>query len=199
MDATTSRTNAAIPRWQRRLGRGRWVSIRPIERTDAPGLSDFYAGLSRETLHRRFLGSPPIDDDELGARFASRSGLVAVLAERGPNDGAIVGHACIEADGGGAAEVAFVVADAFQRRGVGRQLVRGAVALAGSMGLVRLTASLFLGNVAMRQLLCHAGCGVVRDEIDAGVEELTLALPASRGRPRLRAGRTAHRTAAYPR
>jgi hypothetical protein len=74
--------------------RDRWVSIRPIELTDAAGLSDFYARTSPES-RRRFLSCSRLSEAALGRRFThpGGEGFLAVVDEAGPNDGAIVAHA----------------------------------------------------------------------------------------------------------
>ena len=177
MDAVTSHIRARPARGERTDG-DRWVSIRPIERTDGPGLSDFYAGLSAESRRRRFLGSGCPDVVELARAFTARDGegFVAILAERGPNDGAIVGHATLQPDGRGAAEVAFAVADELQGMGIGHRLMEAVLAAARSAGLRRLSASMFADNAAMGRLLRGVPADIVSDAIDAGVEEIELAI-----------------------
>jgi len=161
------------------LDRDRWVSIRPIEHADAPGLSDFYARLSTESSRRRFLSYGRQVPMDLIATFASGIGLVGILREPGPNDGAVIAHASLDADGVGSAEVAFAIADDLQGRGIGSSLMREAVDLARTRGLRRLTATLFVDNAPMRRILRNAGCEVVADDIEAGTEEITLGVGAT--------------------
>jgi RimJ/RimL family protein N-acetyltransferase len=177
MDAIASHA-PPFPHRGEGIGADRWVSIRPIERTDAPGLSDFYAGLSPESRRRRFLSSGRRSGAELARAFTQLDGegFVAILRQRGPNDGAIVGHATFQPDGTGAAEVAFAVADELQGRGIGRLLMGAILAEARAAGLQRLNATLFANNAAMRRLLRGAEGSVVSDVIDTGVEEIVLAV-----------------------
>ena len=179
MNATATHARSSDPR-RVDIDPGRWVSIRPIERSDAAGLSDFYASLSRESRRRRFLGEGSQDLAPLIATFteAGSTGLVGVLREPGARDGIIVAHASVQPDGTGGGEVAFAVADALQGHGAGRVLTAAALDLARSIGLTRVSASLFADNAAMRHLLHPAGCSVLSDSIDLGVEELTLGLVA---------------------
>lgn len=158
------------------IGRDRWVSIRPIERTDAPGLSEFYAGLSRESKRRRFLSLGNPSNRDLTRMFTEREGegFVGILDQPGPRDGAVVAHASVQPDGHGGAEVAFAVADELQGRGVGGLLVEAALELARRQRLRCLSATLLPDNVPMRRLLRGAGCEVVSDLTDAGVEEIAL-------------------------
>jgi GNAT superfamily N-acetyltransferase len=156
---------------------GRWVMIRPIERSDASGLSDFYASLSPESRRRRFLGSAPrLDGDVLRAFADEGEGFVGILGERGPRDGAVVAHASVQSVGGGEAEIAFAVADELQGRGIGRQLMPMALELARARGLRTATATLLAENVPMRRLVQRADLPIVADHLDAGVEEITLSL-----------------------
>lgn len=170
------------------IDRDRWVSIRPIERTDAAGLSHFYAGLSRESKRRRFLSFGNPSDRALAHMFTDREGegFVGILNESGPRDGAVVAHASVQPDGHGGAEVAFAVADELQGHGVGTLMAQVAVELARRRGLRRLSATLLPDNVPMRRLLRGAGCEVVSDVIDAGAEEIALGVTpfsASASRP----------------
>ena len=178
MSAIASHNRSSLRR-RVSLDRDRWVSIRPIERTDASGLSGFYAGLSTESSRRRFLSYGRQVPMDLILTFAAGTGLVGILREAGPKDGAVVAHASVDADAAGSGEVAFAVADDLQGRGLGSALMRQVVELARARGLRRLTATLFADNAPMRRILRNAGCEVVADEIDAGTEEITLGVAAT--------------------
>ena len=86
------------------------IAIRPIRRTDATGLADFYARLTPESRRRRFLGGTMPATDLVSA-LAKEPGMVAVLRESGACEGKIVAHASVQLDGHHGAEVAFAVAD----------------------------------------------------------------------------------------
>lgn len=175
MDAIRSHTRP-IPPLRHRIDRDRWVSIRPIERADAAGLSDFYARLSPESRRRRFLGCGTRLDRDLAATFTQGEGcgFVGILDEPGPNDGAVVAHASVQPDGKDAAEIAFAVADELQGHGIGTALMKAVVQHAGRVGLRRLNAMLFAENVPMRRLLRDAGCKIRSDSVDLGIEEVAL-------------------------
>jgi acetyltransferase len=174
MNATKTRTESTSPS-REPIDDGRWISIRPIERADAPGLSDFYRRLSAESRRRRFLRCGELDPKLITAFTEPEGqGLVGILDERGPNDGAVVAHASVQPDGLGAAEMAFAVSDELQGRGIGRTLMTMAVQQARLRALRRMTATLFADNTPMRRLLRGAGLEIIADEIDAGVEEIEL-------------------------
>jgi acetyltransferase len=151
------------------------VAIRPVRRSDATGLVDFYARLTAESRRRRFLtGSIP--DPEFIASLAGDPGLVAIFDESATRHGAIVAHASVQPDGHHGAEIAFAVADEFQGHGVGRRLVSRALHLARELGADRASATLLAGNIPMRHLLRAAGQPVKGDCIEAGTEEIDLDL-----------------------
>jgi acetyltransferase len=175
MSATTLPTRADDPE-RIRIDSGRWVSIRPIERIDASGLADFYARLSPASCRQRFMCASPSPSPASIARLTAADGIVAVLGEAGPNDGAIVGHASIHPDGSGAAEVAFAVADELQGRGLGTRLVAATVARARQSHLRRLSVVLYADNGRMRRAFRTIGLPILTDEIDAGTEEIAVDL-----------------------
>ena len=175
MQATEPQTRTSETR-REPLEYGRWVSIRPIEPADAAGLSAFYAALSPESARRRFW-SARRPTEEVLRRFTDpdAGGVVAVMGESGPEDGAIVGHGSVQPCGDGEVELAFAVADAYQGRGIGTRLMRAALEEARRLGAHRVTATMLIDNARMRQLLRGAGWPIVADRLDAGVEEITLA------------------------
>jgi RimJ/RimL family protein N-acetyltransferase len=127
---------------------------------------------------RRFLGWGSSSPHDLAKAFTEPEGegFVAVLGHAGPDDGAIVAHASVQPDGRGAAEIAIAVADELQGHHIGTALMAKAVGHARRIGLRRLSATWFTDNAPMRRLLRGAGCEIVSDEIDAGTEEMTLAV-----------------------
>jgi len=174
MDTITARSPRHRPQSMRRPALRR-VSIRPIEPSDADDLSDLYCSLSPESRRSRFLGL--VSDEAIRAmarRLSDAPGLVAVVVERGPRDGALVGHIALLPTAPGRAELAIVVSDALQGRGIGTRLVRAATDEARRSGLRRLVASTFTDNTRMRRLLVHAGWPMERDVIDGCVEEIEL-------------------------
>ncbi|HEX2765074.1 MAG TPA: GNAT family N-acetyltransferase [Candidatus Limnocylindria bacterium] len=175
MNPRTARLQASRRLGSVRLDPARRVSIRQIDAFDRPALAAFYAGLSPESVRRRFLGRRELTDADIDAMVAD-DGLVAVLSARGPDDGQIVGHAQLSAVDADTVEAAFAVRDDLQGRGIGRALVDAAIGHARRRGWRRLTADTFVDNVAMRRLLRGAGCRVERDLLDGGVEEIVLRL-----------------------
>ena len=155
------------------------VTIRPIEAVDADGLSTFYASLSAESRALRFLGASRGISQAEAMRFASvdrmvDDGFVAVVAEAGPDDGLIVGHATLTSGGYRPPEIAFAVADAWQRRGLGTALLQAVIDAAKRRGIARLVAVVRADNVAMRRLLARAGWSSRITALDGSTMDVEL-------------------------
>ena len=128
------------PRTHRvRLHSGDWVSIRPLCPQDAPALATAVERLSALSRYRRFHSALPRLTDEMITYFTEidhhdHEALVAVLPGTG---GIIVGVARFIRDPAhpDTAEVAVVVADSWQRRGLGTVLLRRLARRANEVGI----------------------------------------------------------------
>ena len=136
---------------------GNPLSVRPIVPGDAAGLVEFHEGLSPETSYRRYFSSHrhliPAEVHHLTeVDYIDRLALLAL------RDGRIVGVARYdrlpEAD---EAEVAFVVTDAEQGRGIGSLLLDRLATAARSRGIRRLRAQTLVGNTPMLAVFCGSG------------------------------------------
>jgi ribosomal protein S18 acetylase RimI-like enzyme len=130
------------------------VTIRPLRDGDTATVAAVFAALGPASRVRRFGGAKPrLSDAELAvlARVdADHHSLVAYA------DGAPVALAQLVRHGR-AAEVAFAVADAQQRRGIGSQLARLLAADARAAGIVELTATVCGDNPRAVSLLRRCG------------------------------------------
>jgi RimJ/RimL family protein N-acetyltransferase len=147
--------------------------IRPIAATDGASLDRFHEGLSDETTRMRFFVLHPHLTPSEVDRFVhvdhhDREALVAIA------DDEIVGVGRFErlADSNDA-EVAFVVTDMWQGRGVGTSLFTALVERARSEGVERLVAETLGDNHRMLAVFHHAG-HVVESSIEAGVIRVVL-------------------------
>jgi RimJ/RimL family protein N-acetyltransferase len=132
------------------------VQVRAVRRSDAPRLERFYAGLSPEARHHRFLATRLGISSAEAASFACvdherREGFVAIRREHG-HAGPIVGHLCLEPAGDQRVEFAIVVADAAQHQHVGTTLLAAGLAWAEAHGVLDLEAITEVDNVAMLHL-----------------------------------------------
>jgi RimJ/RimL family protein N-acetyltransferase len=77
------------------------------------------------------------------------------------------------APGSSTAEVAFVVDDGWQRRGLGAMLLRRLVERAAQLGITRLEADTLATNTAMQAVFRHAGLPVSM-RLEHGVVHVTI-------------------------
>jgi GNAT superfamily N-acetyltransferase len=159
------------------------AAIRPVDPAELAALGDFFAGLSVESRHFRFFA--PVRPshgllDLLAGGPAHVDAIVAVV------DGVIVGHA-MAADlperaypcDGRATDIGVVVADAWQRKGLGATLMRALIARAQARGVTALAMDVLPGNRrALGMILGHwpdAAVGHSPDGLD-----IRITLPPSR-------------------
>jgi hypothetical protein len=151
-----------------RLRDGTSLVVRPIRPDDATALVALHARLSADTIYRRYFGVRPHLSDVVRFTHVDGRARFALVAVR---DGDLVGVARYEGAGrGNDAEIAVVVDDTLQHRGVG--------------GFTTLTAEVLSGNGAMLGLMRALGLPqrTVRDvEVTTVVTDLTaLDLPEDR-------------------
>jgi acetyl coenzyme A synthetase (ADP forming)-like protein len=167
---------------------GTTVHVRPIRPDDADDLVAFHARLSPQSVYRRFFTPHPVLRPDEVERFTTvdyrnRFALVALI------DGQLSAVARFERqDDSTQAEVAFVVEDRHQGRGVGTLLLELLAAAARERGVRRFVAETLLENAAMLAVFRDAGFPLERT-FDAGVasvsfpvEETATALAAVEGR-----------------
>ncbi|MER5429036.1 GNAT family N-acetyltransferase [Streptomyces sp. NPDC002588] len=175
---------------------GGTARIRPITVDDAERLVSFYEQVSDESKYYRFFAPYP----RLSAKdvhrfthhdFVDRVGLAATI---GGEFIATVRYDRIGADGMAAsapadeAEVAFLVQDAHQGRGVASTLLEHIAAVARERGIRRFAAEVLPANTKMIKVFTDAGYtqkrsfedGVVRLEFDLEPTERSLAVQRAR-------------------
>ena len=155
-------------RTERRDGGRAITAIRPVRPEDLAELGGFFAGLSVESRYLRFFA--PVTPthgllDLLAGRPANIDAIVAVA------DGVIVGHAmAADLRSGQATDIGVVVADAWQRRGVGAALMRALITRARARGVTSLAMDVLPGNRrVLAMILAHwpdAAVGRNPDSID---------------------------------
>jgi acetyl coenzyme A synthetase (ADP forming)-like protein len=154
------------------LADGGTVHIRPITPEDSAALLAFHSRLSDETIHLRFFSNhrhlrPDEVDRFTHVDHVQRMALVAVLHDQ------IVAVARYDGIGADEAEVAFVVEDAHQGRGLGTLLLEHLAAFARTRGIHRFIAETLVGNRRMRGVFRDAGF-VDHGQYDGGVVRVTL-------------------------
>jgi len=167
------------------VGGGLRVRLRLARPSDRDRVREFLEGLSPETRARRFLHATPIMPEAMVRHFTfydprQRLVVVATAMLGGDSLEEIVGLADVAHLGTGLAELAVVVDDDQQGRGVGRLLTEVIASLAMQQGATRLKAELLESNTAMLRLMQRLGRTVTT--VEDGVSVVYATLPAVRRR-----------------
>jgi GNAT superfamily N-acetyltransferase len=153
--------------------------IRPIEPDDKAGLSAAFERLSDESRYRRFL-SPHARLSAAELRYFTEvdhhdhEALVAIDPRTG--DGVGVARFVRHRGQRESAEVAVAVADDWQGRGIGTELLQRLADRAREEGVTRFTALALADNDPVRHLLDGLGASRVVDE-GQGTVELSVEIP----------------------
>jgi RimJ/RimL family protein N-acetyltransferase len=161
---------------------GARVTLRPIRPEDESELMALHARLSRETAYQRFLTVMPRLAPDWAHKLANvdYDRRMAILAFA--PDGELIAVARYAYDEAAReAEVAFVVQDRWQGRGLGTILLEELLAYAQARGIERFRAYVLADNVRMLKLLSHAG-EVREHRTEQGVVSL-LVVRETPGRP----------------
>ena len=153
------------------------VHLRPIRPEDADAIVAFHGKLSERTRYLRYFGPYPRIPARDLHRFThvdhrNRVALVAVLGEEIIGVGRYDRLGSTGADAADA-EVAFVVADAHQGRGIGSVLLEHLAAAARERGIKRFVAEVLAENSRMVRVFTDAGYSA-KYEYDSGVVHLTF-------------------------
>jgi RimJ/RimL family protein N-acetyltransferase len=160
------------------LRHGGQVEIRALRPSDRNALLLAAARASDRSLYRRFFGvRREFSDAEVAGfievDFKNQVALVAVSDESGHE--VIVAGARYIIVRPGMAEVAFMVVDAFQGRGIASTMLRHLAELARAAGLTAFVAEVMPDNSAMLRVLERSGLPL-RRERDSDVVHVTLEL-----------------------
>ena len=154
------------------LDDGAALRMRPIRPDDEPRLVELFHRLSPRTVYQRFFRAYDRLPDHWYHRFAhvdyrTRLALVAEQQEAGgPLLHAVARYEPGEA--GGTTEIAIVVEDAWQHRGLGTLLLDALLAAAEARGLRRFTADVLADNRPMLRILSRLA-HIRRRDLEAGV------------------------------
>jgi GNAT superfamily N-acetyltransferase len=153
----TVTTAGTIPRSEGKLGASSGFSVRPIAATDAAALLRFHARLSHRSVHLRlFYPHRELQPCEV-THLTCVDGInrAAYVVE---DDGEIIAVGRYDRlEDPCSAEVAFVVADEFQDRGLGTMLLERLTQTARRVGIGEFKASVLVENSAMLAVFHGAG------------------------------------------
>jgi acetyltransferase len=142
---------------------GATIRIRPIRPEDEPKMVRFHEKLSEETVHMRYLQNLKLDRRVAHERltricFIDYDREMALVAETMGGSEEIVAVARFsKSHGRDDAEVAVLVRDDFQRRGIGVAILQRLVEAARQEKVARLVAFMVAENFGMQKIAAKAG------------------------------------------
>ena len=137
------------------------IFLRPAKITDEPLLKDFFYGLSGESLYKRFFSARKDMphkrlQDFTAVDYSKKMVIMATVMEQDREEIIGIGQYELNSDMH-SAEVALVVADRYQGRGVGRELLSYLILLARKRGILGFTGEVLFENSGMVQLFEKMG------------------------------------------
>jgi RimJ/RimL family protein N-acetyltransferase len=152
------------------------VDVRPIRPDDEPRLVDLYSRLSQDTRYQRFFSVMqrlPPDWVHFLANVDGKRRFALVVEQ--PGDPALIAVGRYEPSAGepDVAELAVVVQDGWQGRGIGTVLMEGLLREAAAHGITRFRAYVLGQNRRMLKLL-RRSTQVVEQRTERGVVDLLL-------------------------
>lgn len=174
MDSDPSATPTLDGAWEADvlLKDGRVAQLRPIHPEDAEKLVAFYGRVSDESKYYRFFAPYPELSPRDVERFTTvdldrRVAFVVTLHDE------MIGIGRYDAVSDTAAEVAFLVEDAHQGRGVGQLLLEHLAQAGRERGIQRFTADVLPSNTRMLQVFREMGYEV-EGSVEDGVQTLAF-------------------------
>ena len=154
---------------------GTTVHVRPIRAEDEATVRAFLEGLSAESIGFRFFGAPSLEWAtrwSLDVDYADRFGLVAVTGD----PPAVVAHAAYVRMNERKAEIAFLVADAWQERGMSTIMLAQLAEVANHHGITTFVAEVLPHNHRMIGVFRASGFPV---DMRATPDAIEIELPTS--------------------
>jgi len=153
------------------------IALRPVRMSDEPLLKDFFYSLSDESIFKRFISVRKDMPHERLQNFTAidytnEMVILAVLRKEEKEEVIAIGQYGID-EPTHTAEVALVVRDKYQQRGVGTEMLTYLTFLAKRRGLLGFTAEVLMGNTPMMRLFEKMGFEMHR-VIEEGVYELKM-------------------------
>jgi ribosomal protein S18 acetylase RimI-like enzyme len=165
---------------------GRKVLIRPIRITDERKLQELFYRLSNESTYQRFFHFKKTHPHQemLSLVDPGDANAVALVASSRDDDtGTLVGMARYDVDPATLlADVAFVVDDAWQHRGLGKALMARMIEVGKSHALAGFSADVLSSNQGMLGVF-HASGLNIESRREGGVIHVTMKFPPASSIP----------------
>ncbi len=154
------------------LDDGTLISFRAMNPTDEPGTRDLFYSLSQETVYYRYMSHMKRIPRKQLQNFVyvdhrNEVAIVGTLPEAWGEEIIAIGRYYLDQKTN-RAEVAFVVRDDWQDRGIGTFILKHLVNIAKRSGIAGFTAEVLRDNKAMQNVFNHSGLKV-RSRLSEGV------------------------------
>jgi len=158
--------------------KGLQLLLRPVKISDEPMLKDFFYSLSHESMYQRFISARRDIPHELLQEFAvvdyfQKMILVAVIQEGDRESICGLGQYGLNSDTY-TADVALVVRDDCQKKGVAGELLSYLTYLAKRQGILGFTAEVLVGNDPVFRLFKKMGFDVSKRSAEGVYEMLAM-------------------------
>ncbi len=154
------------------------ATLRPIRPEDEPLVEKMFQYLSKESLYYRFFGYVPQVNHEFLARYTQNDydREIAIIVEiEHESEKLMIGVVRIITDAWGEnAEYAILIADPWQKQGLGSILTDFIIDIARDKGIHKIYASVLATNKGMLRLFEKKGFTIKRDGFDMFYVELGL-------------------------
>jgi RimJ/RimL family protein N-acetyltransferase len=158
-----------------KLADGVEVTVRPLTSIYREAVRDLHDRCSPESRRFRYFTSMPALPPRMFDKLCDRNRGYSLVAG---HDGQVVGMANLMfSNDPGTAEMAFLVEDRWQGRGLGTEMARMLVRAARDLGYAEVRATMLADNARMRRLLLSLGATLGYTE-DPGVIEARLPVGA---------------------
>jgi acetyltransferase len=168
-----------VSEWTARNGAR--ITVRPIRPEDAQAEQEFVTGLSPEARYFRFMDTIRELTPQMLVRFTQidydrEMAFVAMVAgERGGGKEVAVARYVANPDGT-TCEFAIVIADEWQRMGLGRYLMTQLIEVARARGLAIMSGEILASNQGMLKLAGQMGFEIGPSPADPALRRATLSL-----------------------
>lgn len=160
---------------------GTTVHFRPIMPTDEELARELFYHLSPESVYHRFFAPIKSMPHERLQKFtsidyATEMALVGIVRSGDDVERMVaVGRYAVDM-ATNAAEVAFLVRDEYQHRGIGTYLFRRLLEIARQRGVTRFTADVLADNVVMLKIFHSGAPGKIESHLQEGVYHLSFSI-----------------------
>jgi acetyltransferase len=161
------------------LADGADIFLRPIKPSDDNLVLELFNSFSKETIYFRFFSTlkyMPKDQLEKMTHidYEKQMAIVALVNEGGRGRMVAVGRYTLENENPDTAEFAIVVQDAYQRRGIGTEVLKHLAHVAKLQGVRIITGYIMNENTRMFGALRKSGLKMTKRNWDRGITRVDI-------------------------